>query len=108
MVWSNVVTVDLINESGIYIFDFIINDDLYWYTEHLTFVIFWFASPTNTNSDNSSPINFNQAGHAPNLKTAQLRFQRTIGNNGEHSIQIYFDAVNTPTSSIEVTAYKIT
>ena len=105
MVWSNVVTVDLINESGIYIFDFTIYDEVWWWSEHLTFVIFWFAD--RTNSDNSSPIYFNQAGHAPNLKTAQLRFQRTIDENMQQSIQIYIDTINTPTSSIEVTAYKI-
>ena len=74
MVWSNVVTVDLINESGIYIFDFSIYDDAYWWTEHLTFVIFWFASPTNSN--NSSPIYFNQAGHAPNLKNCSIKISK--------------------------------
>ena len=104
-VWSNVVTVDLINESGIYIFDFNVYDGVWWWYEHLTFVIFWFASPTN--SDNSSHIYFNQAGHAPNTKLAQLRFQRTVGNNRQQSIQIYFDAINTSISSIEVTTYKI-
>ena len=77
----------------------------FWWSENATFLTYFFA--TGTNSSNSTPIYFNQEGHAPNGQTIQLRFQRVMYNTLQQSIQIYFSDCNQSTINLEVFAYRV-
>lgn len=103
--WTDIIKPSDIPQSGIYIFNLYINDGTYWWTENVTFLTYFYA--TGTNSGDSTPIYFNQEGHAPNGKTIQLRFQRVSYNTLQQSIQIYFSDCNQSTISLEVSAYRV-
>lgn len=103
--WTDIIKPSDIPQSGIYVFNLRISDNVYWWSENATFLTYFFA--TGTNSGDSTPIYFNQEGHAPNGQTIQLRFQRVMGNTYQQSIQIYFSNCNQSTMNLEVFAYRV-
>lgn len=103
--WTDIITPSDIPQSGIYVFNLSINDNAFWWAENATFLTYFFA--TGTNSTGSTPIYFNQEGHAPNGLTIQLRFQRTVRNTLQQSIQIYFSNCNQSTMKLKVSAYRV-
>ena len=84
--WVDLITrAEVVN--GLYAFEIILTDNSIWWGETLSFVMYFYNN--RTNSSNSSPIYFNQAGHANNDGVVQLRFKRTGGQSGQLSaIQI--------------------
>lgn len=103
--WTDIIKPSDIPQSGIYVFNLSFYDNTFWWRENATFLTYFFA--TGTNSSNSTPIYFNQEGHAPNDQTIQLRFQRVMGNTLQQSIQIYFSACIQSTINLEVFAYRV-
>ena len=103
--WTDIITPSDIPQSGIYVFNLSINDNAYWWNENATFLTYFFA--TGTNSGDSTPIYFNQEGHAPNSQTIQLRFRRVFGSTLQQSIQIYFSNCNQSTMNLKVSAYRV-
>ena len=103
--WTDIIKPSDIPQSGIYVFNLSFYDNIFWWSENATFLTYFFA--TGTNSANSTPIYFNQEGHAPNGQTIQLRFQRVMGNTLQQSIQIYFSDCNQSTINLGVFAYRV-
>jgi hypothetical protein len=103
--WTDIIKPSDIPQSGIYVFNLWFTDNVYWWYENATFLTYFFA--TGTNSEDSTPIYFNQEGHAPNGQTIQLRFKRVTGNTLQQSIQIYFSNCNQSTMNLEVSAYRV-
>lgn len=91
--------------AGFYAFDIMIDDRSIWWTEHLSFVMYYYTSTTNDNN-RASPINFNQSGHATNGYSVSLRYLRTLNTNGGKGyIQLY--APLGADCTVTVKAYRI-
>ena len=103
--WTDIIKPSDIPQSGIYVFNLRINDNEIWWSENATFLTYFFA--TGTNSGDTTPIYFNQEGHAPNGQTIQLRFKRVFGSTSQQSIQIYFSNCKQSTISLGVFAYRV-
>ncbi len=102
--WTDIITPGDI-DSGSYLFVIRVSDYTQWWNEFASFVMYYFAGATN--DAHSTPIYFNQAGHAPNQATMSLRYQRRYGYDGGYgSIQIYFSG-GASVIPIEVSVYKI-
>lgn len=103
--WTDLITPDDI-PSGTYLFVLKIHDDVQFWKEYLTFVMYYFAE--RTNDGHSSQIYFNQSGHAPNNATVHLLYQRRhVTDTGRGTIRIYID-YGASIIPVQVSIFKLT
>lgn len=103
--WVDLITSNDISQHKIFAFNITLDDRSIWWNENLSFVMFFYNYITN--STESSPIYFNQSGHAPNGATAQLRFLRTSAS-GEHYGKIQINLSNGRSVKAIVRAFALT
>lgn len=101
--WTDIVYGNSQIGTGAYLFVLRLMDSGSWWVEYVSFVMYYWADGTNSNE--ASPITFNQCGHAViNPAYLSLRFLRRV--DGVGSIQIYISQGANPVP-VEVCIYKL-
>lgn len=94
--------------QGLYAVRVVLNDNTTWFNENLSTVIFLFCGVTN--SDNASPVYFNQCGHANNAGQVQLRMLRHLSTATPLNfcnLQININTGNSEGVVVDVYLYRI-
>lgn len=104
--WTTIADKTRFSNSGIYVFDVEVNDNATWWSEHLSFLLYFYLGVDNSSA--TSTINFNQSGHAPNTGTAQLRVKRnTRTSDLRNTIDLYLSAGKSTGVTVTVNAYRL-
>lgn len=104
-VWTDIITTADINNSGLYAFVIQMYGGV-WYSEYLSFLLYFFTLGTNENS--ASTIYFNQSGHAFNHGVANLRVLRHSKGASYNRCSIQMNLSLTGAEvELHITAYKL-